>query len=158
MSPDRSLLSIPSPHISTRYMATLEPLRIISGGQSTNACLIILGVCTWLFSRWISLRPFNLPPGPKPDLFIGNLRQISFNSQELCFTEWGHTFGTMFCLSPLSRHIGDSKRNEIGDVVYFKIFGRPMIVLNTLKAARDLMEKRGLNYSCRPRFVLLIEM
>jgi hypothetical protein len=50
------------------------------------------------------------------------------------------------------------KRNELGDVVYFKIFGRPMIVLNTLKAARDLMEKRSLNYSCRPRFVLLIEM
>jgi len=118
-------------------MATLEPLRIISGSQSTNACLIILGVCTWLFSRWISPRRFNLPPGPKPDPFIGNLRQISFSSQERCFTEWGHTFG---------------------DVVYFKIFGRPMIVLNTLNAARDLMEKRGLNYSCRPRFVLLIEM
>lgn len=45
-----------------------------------------------------------------------------------------------------------------GDVVYFKVFGRPMIVLNTLKAARDLMEKRSTNYSCRPRFVLLVEM
>ena len=139
-------------------MATLETPRIISGGLSTNACLIILGICTWLFSRWVSPRRFNLPPGPKPDPFLGNLRQISFNSQELCFTEWGNTFGTVFCLLPLWRHIGGSERNEIGDVVYFKIFGRPMIVLNTLKAARDLMEKRSLNYSCRPRFVLLIEM
>jgi len=33
-----------------------------------------------------------------------------------------------------------------------------MVVLNTLKAARDLMEKRSLNYSCRPRFVLIVEM
>jgi len=46
----------------------------------------------------------------------------------------------------------------IGDVVYFKVFGRPMIVLNTLKAARDLMEKRSVNYSCRPRFVLQVEL
>jgi len=33
-----------------------------------------------------------------------------------------------------------------------------MVVLNTLKAARDLMEQRSVNYSCRPRFVLLAEM
>ncbi|KAI0297971.1 cytochrome P450 [Russula brevipes] len=33
-----------------------------------------------------------------------------------------------------------------------------MVVLNTLQAARDLMEKRSLNYSCRPRFVLIVEM
>ncbi len=45
-----------------------------------------------------------------------------------------------------------------GDMVYFQIFGRPMVVLNTLRAAQDLMEKRSLNYSCRPRFVLIVEM
>jgi hypothetical protein len=45
-----------------------------------------------------------------------------------------------------------------GDVVYFKVFGRPMVVLDTLMAARDLLEKRSGNYSCRPRFVLLVEM
>ena len=33
-----------------------------------------------------------------------------------------------------------------------------MVVLNTLKAARDLMEQRSVNYSCRPRFVLIAEM
>jgi hypothetical protein len=33
-----------------------------------------------------------------------------------------------------------------------------MLVLNTLSAARDLMEKRSVNYSCRPRFVLIVEM
>ncbi|KAH9039121.1 cytochrome P450 [Lactarius pseudohatsudake] len=102
-----------------------------------NASLVALGICTWLFSRWISARRLNLPPGPNPDPFIGNLRQMSFDSQELRFTEWRALFG---------------------DVVYFHIFGRSMIVLNTLRAAQDLMEKRSLNYSCRPRFVLIAEM
>lgn len=33
-----------------------------------------------------------------------------------------------------------------------------MIVLNSLTAVRDLMEKRSANYSCRPRFVLIAEL
>lgn len=33
-----------------------------------------------------------------------------------------------------------------------------MIVINSLRAALDLMENHGRNYSCRPRFVLLVEM
>jgi hypothetical protein len=45
-----------------------------------------------------------------------------------------------------------------GDIVYFHVFGRSMVVLNSLRAAQDLMEKRSLNYSCRPRFVLIVEM
>lgn len=124
-------------HLSTQNMATLQQLPVISAGLSANACLVILGVCAFLFSAWISARRLNLPPGPKSVPFIGNLHQISFHSQELCFADWGRIFG---------------------DVVYFKIFGRPMVVLNTLKAAQDLMEQRSVNYSCRPRFVLLAEM
>lgn len=111
-------------------MATLDP-------PIVNASLVALAICTWLFSRWISARRLKLPPGPRPDPFLGNIRQLSFDYQELRFTEWGALFG---------------------DVVYFHVFGRPMVVLNTLRAAQDLMEKRSLNYSCRPRFVLIVEM
>ncbi|KAI0276059.1 cytochrome P450 [Russula aff. rugulosa BPL654] len=119
-------------------MPTLQYLPVISAGLSTNVCLVILAVCTFLFSRRISARRrLNLPPGPTSVPFIGNLHQISFHHQQLCFAEWGRIFG---------------------DVVYFRIFGRPMVVLNTLNAARDLMEKRSVNYSCRPRFVLIVEM
>jgi len=76
-------------------MATLQLLRVIPSGLSTNAYLVILGVCALLFSRWISARRLNLPPGPRPDPFIGNLRHVSFSKQELRFTEWGSTFGTV---------------------------------------------------------------
>jgi hypothetical protein len=76
-------------------MATLQHLRVISTSLSTSACLVILGICTLLFSRWIASRRLNLPPGPRPDLFIGNLRQIPLKKQELRFTEWGSIFGTV---------------------------------------------------------------
>ena len=77
-------------------MATLELLPVISRSLSTNAYLVLLALCTLLFSRWLSARRLNLPPGPKPDPFIGNLRQISLDCQEQRFTEWGTIFGTVF--------------------------------------------------------------
>jgi hypothetical protein len=82
-------------HLSTQNMATLQHLPVISAGLSTNLCLVILGVGTFLFSGWISARRRNLPPGPTSAPFIGNLHQISFHSQELCFSKWGKIFGTV---------------------------------------------------------------
>ena len=40
------------------------------------------------------------------------------------------------------------------DVLYFRQLRTPVIVLNTVKAAEELLSKRGANYSDRPRFVL----
>ncbi len=45
-----------------------------------------------------------------------------------------------------------------GDVMLVTLPGGPMIVLNTLKATKDLLDKRGSIYSDRPRMVLHMEM
>ena len=37
-----------------------------------------------------------------------------------------------------------------GDVLSFHVFGQVIIVLNSVKAAKDLLEKRGEIYSDRP--------
>ena len=37
-----------------------------------------------------------------------------------------------------------------GDVLSFHVFGRVIIVLNSAKATKDLLEKRGEDYSDRP--------
>ncbi|KAF8153982.1 cytochrome P450 [Crassisporium funariophilum] len=79
----------------------------------------------------------NLPPGPKPLPLIGNVLQIPTDNQEETFAEWGAQYG---------------------DVVHIKIFGQSMIILNTLQAARDLLDKKSSIYSDRPRFVLLAEL
>jgi hypothetical protein len=45
-----------------------------------------------------------------------------------------------------------------GDVVYLSVLGRSMIVLNSQKAAADLLGRRASNYSDRPRFIVASEI
>ena len=45
-----------------------------------------------------------------------------------------------------------------GDMIYLELFRRPALVLNSLTAARDLLDKRSAKYSDRPRMVLMCEM
>lgn len=42
-------------------------------------------------------------------------------------------------------------------MLYFQTLGSKWIVLNSLKAAVELLEKRGSNYADRPRFVMFEE-
>lgn len=45
-----------------------------------------------------------------------------------------------------------------GDVVYLKVLRQPMLILNSLEAAQDLLDKRSAIYSDRPNFVLLNDL
>ncbi|CDO69938.1 hypothetical protein BN946_scf184836.g12 [Trametes cinnabarina] len=78
-----------------------------------------------------------LPPGPKAIPVLGNVHQLPMDYQERTFGEWAKMYG---------------------DVVYAKLFQRPVLVLNSLRAAQDLLEKRSSKYSSRPRLVLLSEL
>ncbi len=42
-----------------------------------------------------------------------------------------------------------------GDVVHLSMLGQDFVVLGSLKAARDLLDKRSANYSDRPTSVML---
>ena len=46
----------------------------------------------------------------------------------------------------------------IGGLIYVNVLGKPMVIINKLEIARELLDKRGVNYSDRPRLVLLCEM
>lgn len=50
-------------------------------------------------------------------------------------------------------HFGSTE----SDVLYFETFGSKWVVLNSLKAAVELLEKRGSRYADRPRFVMFEE-
>ena len=39
---------------------------------------------------------------------------------------------------------------SVGDVLSLRVFGQVIVILNTSKATKDLLEKRGDNYSDRP--------
>ncbi|KAH9886935.1 cytochrome P450 [Cubamyces lactineus] len=78
-----------------------------------------------------------LPPGPKPIPVLGNVHQLPMDYQEKTFAQWAKLYG---------------------DVVYAKLFRRPVLVLNSLRAAQDLLEKKSGKYSDRPRLILLSEL
>ncbi|KAI0334306.1 cytochrome P450 [Cubamyces sp. BRFM 1775] len=91
----------------------------------------------FLFQVAINHRRRRLPPGPKGLPLLGSVLELPGASQELRFAEWG---------------------KQYGDVVYFKVFRTPTIVLNSLEAVRDVLDKRSSKYSDRPRMTLLVEV
>ncbi|KAE9388626.1 cytochrome P450 [Gymnopus androsaceus JB14] len=74
-----------------------------------------------------------LPPGPRADPIIGHLRKIPSAHQPEVFHEWAKKYG---------------------DVLYLEVLGRKMVILDSLEAANDLLEKRSSIYSCRPKLVI----
>ncbi|KIK79440.1 hypothetical protein PAXRUDRAFT_280461 [Paxillus rubicundulus Ve08.2h10] len=77
-----------------------------------------------------SARHQPLPPGPEPKFFSGNIHQLPRSEAWKVFAKWSEAFK-----SP---------------ILFYRIFGRKFVVLNTFKAANDLLEARSNIYSDRP--------
>ncbi|KAJ5930183.1 cytochrome P450 [Penicillium verhagenii] len=75
-----------------------------------------------------------LPPGPPGHPLWGHLQVIPKDHPEHQFVKWGKQYNS--------------------DVLYFNVLGRKILVVNSVDAAHNLMDKKGANYSDRPRFVL----
>jgi hypothetical protein len=111
------------------------------------------------FSAFLSLAGYicwrkqsPLPPGPRPWPVLGNALDMPKEKSWLRYTEWGRTYGRSQSL-PLSArtltHISTTL-SFLGDVVSLTIFGRTLVILNSAKAAFDLLHKRSSIYSDRP--------
>ncbi|KAH9929386.1 cytochrome P450 [Fomitopsis serialis] len=88
--------------------------------------------------RWLGRnRLLRLPPGPKPLPIVGNVHQVPAEYQEKTFARWS---------------------KEYGNLIYATMFTRPILIINTQKIARELLDKRGNRYSSRPRMVMLTEL
>ncbi|THH08681.1 hypothetical protein EW146_g8915 [Bondarzewia mesenterica] len=80
-----------------------------------------------LYSR---RRRLPLPPGPRGWPVIGNLFDLPAHYRWITFAEWGKKYG---------------------DIVYTSITGRPIIILNSLKVADDIIVERSVLNSDRPK-------
>ncbi|CCM06458.1 uncharacterized protein FIBRA_08722 [Fibroporia radiculosa] len=90
-----------------------------------------------LYGRYAGRKVHTLPPGPKRIPIFGNLYQLPLKQQAKEFQKWAENYG---------------------DIFYFDVFGQPALVVNSMQAAFDLMDKRGSKYSDRPRTVVLTEL
>lgn len=122
----------------------------------TFGVAIILVCITSFVLVWRTLQKarHKLPPGPRGLPLLGNAHQLPVTFPERALYKWGKKYGTSLRLY----HAFPLKTTFPGDIVYFKVFQSPAIVLNSIDAARDLLDKRGSIYSARPRLVMLSEM
>ncbi|PSR80864.1 cytochrome p450 monooxygenase [Coniella lustricola] len=110
----------------------LLPNSIVSDANVVSAsALLFVFVAVLVLRRRRSSLP--LPPGPTGRFLVGNLWQLS-EQLEQDFITWGKQYDS--------------------DVIHIKVLGQHMIGLNSVEAATDLLDKRGSNYSDRPRFTL----
>ncbi|EXJ93802.1 hypothetical protein A1O1_02195 [Capronia coronata CBS 617.96] len=104
-------------------------LRLLLGGS------LLFGLVAFLSTRFGKRTPKScLPPGPPAEPIIGHLRIIPEDHPEYQYTEWGKQYNS--------------------DVLHLNVLGRSIIILNSVEAAHDLLDKKGQNYADRPRFVL----
>ncbi|KAI0669936.1 cytochrome P450 [Trametes maxima] len=69
-----------------------------------------------------------LPPGPRRTPILGNALDIPLSKQWLTFQRWAQEYGDIFSIS---------------------LLGQPVIVLNSVNAATDLLDRRSAKYSDR---------
>ncbi|KLO13198.1 cytochrome P450 [Schizopora paradoxa] len=77
------------------------------------------------------------PPGPKPLPLIGNLKDLPTSFEWETYAEWAKKYG---------------------DVMHLQVFGSSILILSSVRAAKDLLESRSSIYSCRPKFTMIHDL
>ncbi|KAF7374545.1 O-methylsterigmatocystin oxidoreductase [Mycena sanguinolenta] len=96
--------------------------------------LLALSIALLSFSlKFVSAwqrRQLSFPPGPSPYPIIGNFRDIPTKLPWLTYTKWGIQYGS--------------------DIVHASALGQHIVVINSVKTAVEIFEKRSHLYSDRP--------
>ncbi|EGO24632.1 hypothetical protein SERLADRAFT_390194 [Serpula lacrymans var. lacrymans S7.9] len=94
----------------------------------------LLSISALEFIRRLAKKSFHshkplLPPGPSPLHIVGNVLQIDTQEPWITYTNWGKTYG---------------------DIVYSRFLNQDVIIINSERVAKDLLDLRSKNYSDKP--------
>ena len=95
------------------------------------------------------------PPGPPLWPVIGNLLNVPKETPWSAYADMSKKYGERNTL--WHRDTGSPQLNPAfqGDIICFRVFSQVVVVLCSLSAIKDLLEKRGTIYSERPLFPII---
>ncbi|KAJ7146876.1 cytochrome P450 [Mycena epipterygia] len=91
-----------------------------------------------LHSRLTTRSKLPLPPGPKKMPIVGNIFDLTPGFEWETFKGWSQKYNS--------------------DIIHLDVAGTSVIVLSSLEATEDLLEKRSLIYSDRPKSTMLNDL
>ncbi|KAF7374507.1 O-methylsterigmatocystin oxidoreductase [Mycena sanguinolenta] len=120
-----------------RVRVPVELFLVVRMDHNTLALLVLAMVLVWLSQEYFAWqrrhRPF--PPGPSPYPLVENFWDIPTKLPWLTYTKWGHQYSS--------------------DIVHASALGQHFVVVNSVKAAAELFEKRAHLYSGRPVLTMI---
>lgn len=124
---------------------------------STTACAAAFGCVTviYILRRYLgNTRPTAcpLPPGPPGIPWVGNVIGIDTSAPWLTYRDWAKTYGKLSpCVGTtlFPTHVD----TRAGDIVHARLLGKDIIIINSEKIAKDLLDSRSSNNSDRPYFI-----
>ncbi|TFK23816.1 O-methylsterigmatocystin oxidoreductase [Coprinopsis marcescibilis] len=107
---------------------------------------VVVGLAICIFALSTSKRRLPVPPGPTGLPVVGNLLQIPQAVPWIVYNDWAKRYGQY---TPQYLHLVLGQTVFTGDIMYVNALGQGIVVLNSLSAARAVMETRALNNSDR---------
>lgn len=116
----------------------------------------LFATASFIRLRWKS-RGVRLPPSPPGEPFLGHARCIPLQYSWETFSAWAEALGEIqFRMIAETLYANDFYLE--GDILYLSILGRPMIIINSVEVARELLDKKGATFSERPHSVVVNDL
>ena len=132
----------------------LSPGCILELSVSHAGLAVVLGLVVVLVVRY-SKSPWRcVPPGPRGLPLIGNVLELQ--DKDWIFRrdcKQKYSACSSFFLTLCSR-----ANDIIDDMMYLNALGQPILFLNSLKVAAELLDRRSSIYSGRPRLIMAQEI